>query len=179
MTKLNIDYWITCGSLLGAVRHQSIIPWDDDIDISIMESHEHILDNNKEAFQAENLSIVPYKFGFKIFDCDTPLIPNNNHGFPFLDIFVMVENNQGDIDNKMIMYKNLDYRKEFTEEYYYNNELFPLGKFKFGKLKLPGPKVPLAFLDRVYGSDWKTVGRSHNLDHITKNQLQTYDEYLS
>lgn len=32
----NIDYWLNFGTLLGAVRHNGFVPWDDDVDTSIM-----------------------------------------------------------------------------------------------------------------------------------------------
>ncbi|MDR0682152.1 MAG: LicD family protein [Dysgonamonadaceae bacterium] len=32
----NIQYWLLGGSVLGSIRHQGFIPWDDDMDIGIM-----------------------------------------------------------------------------------------------------------------------------------------------
>lgn len=54
----DILYWISFGTLLGAVRHKGFIPWDDDIDISFLrQDFERLSQVLKEHPQ---LKLVPY-----------------------------------------------------------------------------------------------------------------------
>jgi len=58
--KSNLTYFIEGGSLLGAVRHQDMIPWDDDIDVSfllndydkLVEALDQYLDKDKYVVQS-------------------------------------------------------------------------------------------------------------------------------
>ena len=36
LNECNIDYWLEGGTLLGIYREQRLLPWDNDIDISLM-----------------------------------------------------------------------------------------------------------------------------------------------
>lgn len=49
--KFDIQYWIAYGTLIGAVRHQGFIPWDDDLDVGMLrEDYEKLIRIPKEEW---------------------------------------------------------------------------------------------------------------------------------
>ncbi len=52
--KYSIPYFLDCGSLLGTVRHQGFIPWDDDMDMGFLrENYDLFIEAAKQDLNEE------------------------------------------------------------------------------------------------------------------------------
>lgn len=152
LDKNKITYWIIGGTTLGAVRHNDRIPWDDDADIGIFESDLYKLQSLNKEFNKLGMEIIKHWEIYKLVYIDTE--------YPFIDIFLYKKDG-----NKYIM-NHQKLRDTWPNEYYLENELFPLREYKFGNGYYKGPNFPLDYLDRMYWM-WEFYGM-HEWNHKDK-----------
>ena len=74
-TKHNITYWAGDGTLLGCLRHQGIIPWDNDIDLCIKYDQYEMI----RSFDFGEFEVVEHMTGFQFRARETMT--------PFIDLF--------------------------------------------------------------------------------------------
>lgn len=59
--KYNLKYFMNCGSLIGAVRHRALIPWDDDVDVAMFrKDYDSLLRHVHEEWDGREFEYVNY-----------------------------------------------------------------------------------------------------------------------
>ena len=125
----NVPYWVTGGTLLGAVRHRGIVPHDDDIDVEILKA------DMPRALDALGAIGRSYRDG----------------GF-----WTGVEMGRfffWGTDPRFTMSVDVFWRTslEALEEFPSHGEIFPLHRRPFHNITVPVPCHAQAFLMRCYG----------------------------
>ena len=156
----DVDYCVMFGTLLGLLRHDGLIPWDDDMDIIIFDSDNF---EKKCRHQFEDRGYVVYddvrsidgiekRCGYRIHSEKGLPIPGQSWKFPWLGVW------EADVCNsKMTLPPEV-----FS---YAVDDFFPLERKCFLDFTVSVPRLSEEIVKQYYGNDCMTICMLHNLDH--------------
>lgn len=185
--KHSISYFFVFGNLLGLMRHNDLIPWDDDVDICVSkEDFQKILDSkrdlNKLGLDVEkfpNLGVVKNILRIYRINADRAM-PTRLWGatWPFIDINYYED--EGDNINVITPGE--------PDEIYAKKDIFPLKPWTLHGITIYIPNNPKAILDYNYKNWDKEVIESDtihrdftfikNRKKIPMSQLQEMDDKI-
>ena len=140
-----IKYWITGGTLLGAIRHNGLIPWDDDGDVCIYKKDENKL--KKIAKEIE-----PFGYKLKLKEGGMWYLEHLNSKLG-IDIFIMIQL------KRITTFDDPIWKAEKSGGvncYFLNKHLFPLKLIQFGNFYVYAPNHSILHLNTCYGDNWNS-----------------------
>jgi hypothetical protein len=169
--KHEIRYFANGGTLLGAIRHNGIIPWDDDADVGIMAEDANQLDLITEELKQRGIIFLNTQLGMSHFYQlrFDPKVVVEKYGateaeVANLDIFLYQKMENGKID-----FCSPTFRSVFPRDYFLENEIQDIVDYPFGPgakaFPIRGIRRAADHLRRSYGQDCLDFGvKTH--DHL-------------
>ena len=129
--KLDLPYYLVCGTALGAVKYQGFIPWDDDIDVALLREDYEVFLQKAPGLLPPELFLQNYKSDpafpqiySKLRNSQTTYIESlssripMNHGV-FIDIFPLDGFPEEEAQQKRIHEEKKKAWKKQSCNYYY------------------------------------------------------------
>ncbi len=164
LTEMNLFWFISCGTLLGAYRNGDLLPWDSDIDVELREEEarsragELIRKLKKAGFKTSS-SIGKLRQTYRIYA--------HKHGHQYaIRLWREVDN-----------YRYLG-RMRLPAEFFKDNSL---SQIEIRGHKYPCPRNIEGYLVWKYGPDWRVpipgqAGTAHPPNYLLKDEEIPWSE---
>ena len=160
LTVSGADYCIMFGTLLGLLRHEDLIPWDDDLDIIVFDL-ERFEASCRHQFEKrgygvfDDIRVIDGKekrCGYRVYSEQGQPVPGKSWKFPWMGVWEP----EFCADAMTLLPEQFVYARE---------DFFPLQRSPFLDFEISIPSRPEKIVRQYYGEDCMTHCVLHHLEH--------------